>query len=438
MKHCDGYKDLCQIVLKDLPKTPMYCHAISDDPFKKDKNLRSYIKDFSATKPISLSAPFKNQKHPRYALVRIGKTIEPQVKLSEYVYKKFGDKIVSITYNGGDSGISLRGKKLPKNILLSTPNGEKFSESKEGVHTFKNCHIGSIIEYLQSLGVEKIPRIMVFAGVLADRGISFGACNYTERLFKNLVPWHLTELYFVASRTTNLANCIQIASRICGVFPDKIPLCIYSNACEDIRKCYHLQKELLERSVKRSVDEKEASTVLTSLPISSCKIPKNRKVISGLKKVNDDIVYGGYDWSAENKNHIPSSAEFSNGDRPSDFNKTLSEDEINKIRNETEKKAEEMLKNMTETEIKNGTDYIKRLYKNKSGYIYKIISKFIDCEFESLSATQIKDGISEKLVISNYDRWDIKHNRYKLLEEASKGRYNICSNIVEALDLLED
>jgi hypothetical protein len=306
----ENYKDLCMVTLKDLPEDSVYCGNSSDNPFEKDPNLKGYIEDFSVKDPFYLS--FYNQYHPRYSLVRIGHTIEPQLAVADFVNKNYFDKITTITYNGSSVGITLTGINLPKHSIC-LPNSKHISRYENNSHHFF-CHIGKIIEYLQNEGYEKHPRIIVFAGKLSDRGISFGSSNYGECKEKGFVPWHITELYITASKGMNQPNLIQTVSRICGVFEDDIPLTIYSNVCNDIKKCYHLQEELIYRSRNNLKNEsKIMSNLILSQEISKIKCSKRRlasqAVFCQLNKVDNDSESGGWDWKSEGRLHYLNIAE---------------------------------------------------------------------------------------------------------------------------------
>ena len=300
----ENYKDLCMVTLKDLPSESVYCANKTDDPFEKDPNLKGYIEDFSKKDPFFVS--FWNQNHPRYSLVRIGHTIDPQLVVADFVNKNYGDKITTVTYNGSSVGVTLSGINLPK-YPICLPNSTHVSRFENGFHHFF-CHIGKIIEYLQNEGYEKHPRIIVFAGKLSDRGISFGSSNYSECKQKGIIPWHITELYITASKGMNQPNLLQTVSRICGVFEDDIPLTIYSNVCDDIKKSYHLQEELIERSRNNLKNEsKIMSSLILNQEISKIKCSKRRlasqAVFCQLNKVENDLETGGWNWKKEGRIH---------------------------------------------------------------------------------------------------------------------------------------
>lgn len=312
----ENYKGITNIVFKSLPFPAQHCDFSDSDPFTKDPNLLSYIIDFSKTSPIEVGA----QKHPRITLLRVGRVITPQLKIAEYVHEMYRDEIVVITYNSRGSSYTVRGSALP-DLPFCIPETGKSTTYKNGVHIIPSCHIGRVLQYLhENGGAERYPRIMICAGVMADRGISFVSSNVLECKKKNLIPWHLTEMYFIASKSMNQSNILQTVGRLCGVYDDNIPLVLYTNAGEDILKAYHCSEELIERSrdaiVKKAV-RLYMNQVLPEQRIHKAKIPP-RTFSSGVKfkpkKIDsDDRVYGGWDWKEQNRPCECEEADFGGG-----------------------------------------------------------------------------------------------------------------------------
>ena len=298
MKKPEHYKDLPTIDFIDLKEKINFGRGIVD-PFIKDPNMKEYLTKFSKSEPHYCS--FWKQYHPVYSLVRFGNAVQPQLKLAAFTDKNFGNKVVSITYNGGSYGITLRGACLPTKQLYI--DDHTISIYRRKVHIFYGCHIGKIISYLQKLGVEKVPRIVIFSGKMADRGITFSASNYDECIKKKKILWHLTEMYFICSKTTSQPNVLQSVGRLCGIYKDNIPLTLYTNYTEDIIKAYHVQEELIVRSKNASLSQAMnlMKNLIVEQPISKEKCCKrkitNNVIQCKLNKVLDDSHQGGWDWS---------------------------------------------------------------------------------------------------------------------------------------------
>lgn len=171
------------------------------------------------------------------------------------------------------------------------------------------------------------------AGKMADRGITFGSAHYTECMAKNQVPWHLTELYYIAAKGTDQPTILQTCGRLCGIYIDNIPLTIYSNICDDIVKAYHAQEELIERARQMSsiaLDSRLMKDIIPSIPIKKDKCAKRRftasKVSCRLKRVKDDSNAGGWNWEAEGRTlDISWSDEFGDGTRNVSVSKIFTE-----------------------------------------------------------------------------------------------------------------
>lgn len=438
----DGYKGILSVQCYNLPKKAEYCTSVDDDPFVKDKNLRKYINDFAKTKPHNCRSYWGRQKHPRYSLVRFGKVINPQLRVASWVYKHHGDKIVTITYNGSSCGVSVRSKLLPTSSII-LDDGTK-SKYEQGVHNFPNgLHVGKVIAYLQNNGgVEKYHRIMVLAGSLADRGISFGTCDWGSCIRKRVYPWHLTEMYFIAAKGMNQANLLQASGRLCGVYPDNTPLSLYTNAGDDIYKAFGLQEELIARARQARITstfKRLAKELIPDLAISKEKCSKRKitapSVSCRLRKVEDDFLHGGMNWDIEGFSYDGEDVQFGEGFREQKPKTFISEEEKERMREDIEIRREEMKEKFDDEVVKNGLDRVRRAYKTKTSFVYKIIKLFIDNDFESLSVSDMREVTSEKFNVTNYDRWG-QHNKYKIIEPTKSGHYNLCSDIVELLHLV--
>lgn len=352
----DGYKGITDIQFLDIKALP--CIKTFDNPFVQDPNLETYLTEFSKLEPIKCNSAWGVQYLPRYTLIRLGLTIDPQILAAKWANRHFENSITCITYNGG-GGITIRGNGMEDEPIEISG---KRSKVVEGVHRFKNSiHIGSIIAFLQSRGVRKHPRIAVFACKLADRGISFCTSEYGKCIAKERLPWHLTEMYYVATRTCTQSNLLQAAGRLCGVYPDNIPLCMYSNFGEDIWKSFCVQEEVISRAKEEAAkegatgDNYRSCSLIASIPISTDKQPV-RMISRGYmyNKVQDDFTLGGWDWTVHGFDYDGFEPSFDGEDRPTKCKTQLTEKELEIMRAdvevrrtiEIEKKRQDMLKNI--------------------------------------------------------------------------------------------
>lgn len=429
MRRPENYKDLTTFNFRKLERPAEYCDSVDDKPFEKDQNLKGYISDFAKTKPYMVSI-WGGQKHPAVSLVRVGTTIEPQLKVAAYVAEKYGNRITTITYNG--TGLTLRGKNLPKEPIV-LPDGSR-SDYSESIHTFADCQIGTALAYLQENGgTAMFPRIMIMAGKMADRGITFGSSHYAECMAKHQVPWHLTEMYYLAAKGTDQPNLLQACGRLCGIYVDNIPLTIYSNACDDIVKAYHAQEELIERAREMAsiAVGRLMKDLIPNVPMTRDKCARRRftapKVSCRLKRVKDDSNDGGWDWEAEGRTLDSTSAQFGDGSRPAKVRKVLTEEEIKAIRTESKEKS---------LQTREGFEKLKNAYERGSRKVRKIIDAFVEAEFEALSHNRLKKVCDGGFQYDNYDHWDLVRGKYHILDRTKSGLFNIRLDVVEYLGLM--
>ena len=432
------YKSLPMINFKQLPYNATFCNNIADNPFVMDPNLKKYIQDLAKTHPYNCTY-YGGDKHPVYSLIRLGNTIAPHKKAAAYTYKKYGDRIVAITYNGSGDGITMRGKNLPT-TPISIPGTRLVSTIKNGVHHIGGTHIGKIITWLYNNGgVQKFPRIAVFAGAKANRGISFGADNYSDCMAQRKICWHLTEMYFIAAKGMTIANLLQ-AIRLTGVFADSIPLTCYSNVCKDICDAYHSQEEWIERSRKMRLrtNRNKMCEVMADTPMAKDKIVKGRKYTAAgvkcrLKKVKDDGIHGGWDWQIEGRKYIKMIASFGTGTRSVEEKRVLTPEELETVREEVERKRVEG----KDVEVKTRIDCIIRAYNTPGTLIKKLVDIFVTEDFRSLSLSELKNMVSPTLVIGNYNQWNLSHRKYHVVNRTSTGRYILRADVMNALGLVE-
>lgn len=417
------YKGLPMVNFKNLDKECMYYTKVTHDPFELDPNLEEYLLDLSETDPFMCD--MYNEKHPVYSLVRSGNTIEPQLEVAYYISQHYGDKITVITYNGSSAGITLTGNGLPEYPIKI---GNKRTTYEDGFHKLPGCHIGKVITWLYNNGgVEKFPRIITLAGKMADRGISFGADNFSECKKNRKLWWHLTELYLIVPPSTTQSNLLQVAGRLCGVYNDNVPLTLFTNVGKDIVHSYWVQEELIDRARTQYKKKYLMRDVLMDIKIQRDKCVKGRRFVSkGVcyqpQKVKNDSKYGGWNWENEGKTYFGTTAQFGEGTRKTEIRPKIVKQEV---------KEDDYY-----MEIKQGLDYIKRAYHNpKTTYIRKIIDKYEEEGFEPQTRKDLVDVIGYTFRLSNYDRWDVEHNRYKLLTKNSEKKYVLSEEIRNYLGL---
>ena len=257
------YKGVDKIQLLEIDEKCKYTGSVDSDLFKEDVGLSDFCQEFVSQKPFI----YMSNKYPNICLVNICRTKEPCFKTQLVLGKKYPN-LATIVYNG--DGISFRQGK--------TAYQEKITISK--------C--------LQRLkdngGVTKYPHIIIFAGDLAGRCISFVSEDY---------KWHLTDQRLLISSSCDEPELIQ-KIRLCGVYNDEIPLKLHATkkTIDELRQAYLRQEEIL-CALKKSDSEEYVQKTIEMMEMNAAKfgrrsMVKDEKAELKLKKVNADV---GWDIS---------------------------------------------------------------------------------------------------------------------------------------------
>ena len=269
------YKGLDRIQLLEIDSNCKYTGLVDSNLFKEDKGLKAFVDEFVTRQPIR----YAKGTYPNICLVNICRTKGPCFKAQTDLGKTH-PKLATIVYNG--DGISFR----------------------QGRTSFKErTTISSCLQKLKDNGgVAKYPHIMIFAGDLAGRCISFVSDDYT---------WHLSDQRLLISSTCDEPELIQ-KIRLCGVYNDDIPLRLHATkkTIAELRKAYLRQEEIIcalksheskERDEKHDIVE-NTRTLIASMSLSKAKfgrrnITKDEKADIKIKMVDGDAD-GGWDVDA--------------------------------------------------------------------------------------------------------------------------------------------
>lgn len=266
------YKGLEQIGFEILTEKAVSSNITTSDILSNDQNLAEFLKMYEKKKPIKVSTTCFGEYHPNILLLKEGKTIAPQHELQKYMTKKHKG-ITSIVYNS--NGISLSSETLNgEDINIS--DAKVSYNGKDNIHTITNCSIGDVLYFLKRTGgADRFPVIVIMAGELAGRGISFVGSDYRECFEKNTTVWHLSDQYLICPKCTTQPELIQ-SIRLCCVTKDNVPLTLYTTKeiATDIRKAYHAQEELITRV--RAYETGIISDLLEKIKINKEKVSKRK------------------------------------------------------------------------------------------------------------------------------------------------------------------
>lgn len=285
----ESYRGHGKFVLKDLTKPAKYSGKTTDNIFENDKNMKKYLRNFAKRSPYKAH----DGLIPCVSLVHVSKCNTPNQKLCEHIYTKSGKKVTAIFYNG--EGVHIYSKKLSGNISMTDGAGKEVTGVFDGMKYVFKIDIASAMEWLKMNGdVEKFPRIIIVAGIMAGRGISFVSIGRDGR------PWHPTEMYLLVADSMTQPELLQVSGRLCTTINDGTPLTLYATekTMEDVINAYHLQEEILARGVKG--EHKFVGDNIRGMKMSRTKFPNKRKLTKAvgtmpLVKVDDDSSDGG--WS---------------------------------------------------------------------------------------------------------------------------------------------
>ena len=179
------YKGIEQIEMIEI-KDAVFSGKVKSDLFELDQTLLLFIDSFVTRKPY--------KEHPHICLITNSRTKHPCEK-AQLELSKIHHDLSTIVYNGDG---------------ISYCKGETCIKQKKS--------ISYCLQMLKNEGVEKHPHILIFAGDLAGRSISFTSEDYL---------WHLTDQRLLISNTCDEPELIQKV-RLCGIYNDDIPLRLYS------------------------------------------------------------------------------------------------------------------------------------------------------------------------------------------------------------------
>ena len=254
----NGYKGITSIQVEHINESAVYTGKTTDNLFKTDKGLASFVVGFSKKKAFVYADGFV---HPQICLVNICRTKEPTMMAQEKLSKRFPSMII-VVYNGDGITYTFRNKKKDFKGTISS-----------FLQTIKDKFEIFIEDFTEiSEKQNKLPNIIIFSGDLAGRGISFTSSDF---------GWHLTSMRLLVAPNCDEPELIQRV-RLCGIYKDDIPLTLYSTPAilEDIRKAYFRQEEIICFLKKKQHEKLDISCkeLIESLDINNDKFSKRNPV----------------------------------------------------------------------------------------------------------------------------------------------------------------
>jgi hypothetical protein len=224
---------------------------------------------------------------PRMVLINVTKLNHEQREIFDWGMANTQGQIAYILFNGKGTVIG-HPRLTHRSIHIKTSSYVVTSKYKNHTHTFKNLGIAYVIQYLKDHGgVTKFPRIVIIAGHLAGRGISFVSLDYGKylkdtaaRVPRPTVGWRTQTLIYLPGETTHQPAVIQEAARCCGLVPkwDSIQPTLISDekVLNDVIHSVKLQEDLIIRMMRGN--EQYFHETVTGMYVLKDKVPKKRSL----------------------------------------------------------------------------------------------------------------------------------------------------------------
>jgi hypothetical protein len=180
-----------------------------------------------------------------------------QETLYNSIKRKYPGLFVLILYNG-------------KGIMCS----ENVGNFKANVYS-SDLSINKTLQYFR-MDPEKYPRILIIAGNIASRCISFVSNDYSL---------HLNHMYYLPQKSTTVPEMIQSVGRLCGRNRDKGPihLCTPLKVARAVFSGYHFTNEIIDRGIKFGSTEESFKDTILNIKMSKEKMPKGRRITNKVK-----------------------------------------------------------------------------------------------------------------------------------------------------------
>ena len=263
LKAQSNYKGIESIEMIEIDKESSYTAKINSNLFEQDIGLLSFINDFVAR---------KKETYPHICLINICRTKSPCIK-AQYDLSLSHPNLLTIVYNS--NGISYYDGEMKTSRLT----------------------ISKFLQYIKD-NKNKYPFILIFAGDLAGRCISFVS---EDR------EWHLTDQRLLVSGSCDEPELIQ-KIRLCGVYNDNLPLRLYTprKTIEDLQKAYLKQEEIISylhqhkaECVRTSIQKMEMS----KKKFTNRSMVKDKNAEINLIRVDKEVGWD-YEKKVEQVEHI--------------------------------------------------------------------------------------------------------------------------------------
>jgi len=235
LKPNEDYKGMEDITFHALHMPSKFIATIKGNILEENHDLMPFLQEFQLRPP---------NEFPIIGLINVCRTIQPYLELQKQITEDMN--LTTLVYHG-------------KGITLGYEN--KIEHRADT--------ISEVLSWLKTNGgVERFPRILIFSGDLAGRGISFTDKEY---------EWHLRVLYLIVASTTDEPELIQ-KIRLCGRYQDNHSLELYTTQeiYIDLMKAYHRQEEIVSTLLSKESEESECKTIMSNMVMYKEKFTKRK------------------------------------------------------------------------------------------------------------------------------------------------------------------
>ena len=277
-----GFVDITVKLLVDDPEINAVNRKVVNyqDILEADKNLEPFLRRFSKTRA---EFAWSIKKYiPNICLIKNSRINESQETLFHGITNNYPNEFAVILYNG--NGIKMKYPGMPDQIVYN----RKTIRPSMNV----NLDITEALQFLKEVGdVKSFPRIVIIAGELAGRCISYVSRDY---------DWHLTDMYYNPAKSTPIPEMIQSCGRLCGRNRGKSHLHLHctKRVADALYDGFHFTNEIIERAIASPLLHEDGeisfSKSVKAVPMNKEKFPKGREMTSKveIKRKDFNLVKG--------------------------------------------------------------------------------------------------------------------------------------------------
>lgn len=274
LKPKEGYRGFADFQVNFLSQQPeVYAlnqEASFEDILSNDLNLAPFLETICNNEPET--GPKYNELVPTICLIKNTRFISNQVNLAKGINTRFPSQFVTVVYNG--SGSLIYYNDMPNEIQIKNQTVTKGE--------FTEVDIADVLQYFyDNGGATKFPRIIIIAGDLAGRSISYVNRNH---------KWHTTDMYYIPSQSATIPDMIQSAGRLCGVNQGLGHLILHTTkkVADALYNGYHFTDEVILRAMvapilEGSDTEESLGNRILKVKMNKKKLPVNRTLTSKVK-----------------------------------------------------------------------------------------------------------------------------------------------------------